>query len=176
MEAIDRRLALHLSLLLACTFPALLLLAGATDLVDRRIPNRLCAALVAGFLLGALVFRLPPTEALLHAATAVLVLAAGFLLFMAGWLGGGDAKLAAAASLWLGPDGISTFLTLMAVFGAALAVATLILRTRLGGWIQRPRWLVRSRDPAEGLPYGVAIALAGCLAFPLSDTWRLAAG
>ena len=38
----------------------------------------------------------------MHWAAGGIVLAGAFLLFAVGWIGGGDAKFAAAAALWLG--------------------------------------------------------------------------
>src|SRR6516162_3635414 len=56
-------------------------------------------ALVAGFVVLAIACGLSPQMILAHMVTGLLVLAVGFALFSRGLVGGGDAKLAAAAAL-----------------------------------------------------------------------------
>ena len=82
-------------------FPALMAFAAASDLLNMTISNRISLALVAGFAVLAVVCGLSPQTIAAHAATGLLVLAIGFALFARGLVGGGDAKLAAAAALWL---------------------------------------------------------------------------
>ncbi len=58
-------------------------------------------------LLGAFVVLAPfaglgPWQMAHHFGAGLLVLAVGILLFIPGWIGGGDAKLAAAVALWMG--------------------------------------------------------------------------
>jgi prepilin peptidase CpaA len=83
-------------------------------------------------------------------------------------MGGGDAKLLAAAALWMGWPAVLPFLAGAAIAGGGLAMALLALRSAalrplvLGG----PRWVVRLADPGEGAPYGVAIAAGALLALP----------
>lgn len=58
-----------------------------------------------------------PVAALICAAATLGV---GFLLFLPGWLGGGDGKLAAALALWLGPQDMALALVASAVLLALL--------------------------------------------------------
>ena len=83
-------------------FPALMAYAAASDLLTMTIPNRLSLALVAGFAAFAILAGLSMQAVLLHLGAGAAVLAASFALFAFGWIGGGDAKLAAATALWLG--------------------------------------------------------------------------
>ena len=46
----------------------------------------------------------------LHFGAAFIVLAIGFGCFAMGWIGGGDAKLAAAIALWFGFDYLLEYL------------------------------------------------------------------
>ena len=52
-----------------------------------------------------------------------VALVAGFLLFLPGWLGGGDGKLVAALALWLGPQDLAIAL----LASAALLLALLLM-------------------------------------------------
>ena len=61
------------------------------------------------------------------AGCAVLVVAFGF--FTRGWIGGGDAKLAAATALWLGFDHLLAYLVYASLFGGALTLLLLQFRT-----------------------------------------------
>jgi prepilin peptidase CpaA len=83
-------------------FPAGLALAASMDLLTMTIPNRVCAALAIGYFVVAFVVGVPFGVVLVNLSCAAVVLAAMFALFAFGVVGGGDAKLAAAISLWLG--------------------------------------------------------------------------
>src|SRR3954463_9940207 len=89
---------------LLLVFPALMAYAAASDLLTMTIPNRLSLALVAAFAVFAVAGGLSAHAALLHVGAGAAVLALTFALFGFGWIGGGDAKLAAATGLWLGLD------------------------------------------------------------------------
>src|SRR4051812_30411883 len=92
--------ALQLPLLLV--FPALVIFAGLKDLTSYTIPNWISLALIAAFPLAALAAGLPLAGLGLHAGVGAAALVAAMVMFALGWIGGGDAKLFAAAGLWLG--------------------------------------------------------------------------
>ena len=106
--------------------------AAVTDLFTMTIPNRLTLGLAVAFFLLAPIAGLGWQDILSHMAGGATMLLAGILLFSLGWLGGGDAKLLAAASLWLGFDQLAMFLTYTAAFGGALALAILAYRGDAG--------------------------------------------
>src|SRR3974377_973290 len=83
-------------------FPALMAFAAASDLFTMTISNRVSLALVACFLVLAPLTGMGPSEMLLHFGAGAIVLVAAFGCFAMGWIGGGDAKIAAAAALWFG--------------------------------------------------------------------------
>ena len=58
-----------------------------------------------------------------------LVLAVAFVFFARGWIGGGDAKLAAATALWLGFDQLLAYFVYASLFGGVLTL--LMIRFRL---------------------------------------------
>ena len=129
-----------------------------------RSPWRLAfapAALLTGASLGVVGISLA-------VGLAVLVLAAG--MFALGWIGGGDAKLMAAASLWLGLKGLAPFVLYTGLAGGALALILLALRS---AWpaadsaLVASAWARRLATPGESAPYGVAIAVGALAAFGL---------
>jgi len=66
------------------------------------------------------------------------MLVVGFAMFARGWVGGGDAKLMAAAALWLGFEHLFAFLLWTAILGGGLALLLLAYRRMLP-----PPWLIR---------------------------------
>ena len=153
-------------------FPALMAFAAASDLLTMTIPNRLTLALVAGFGVLALAVGLPWQAVLLHVAAGALMLLVCFALFAFNWIGGGDAKLAAATALWLGFGALMEYLLLATVAGGVLTLAILSLRQMpvppfANGWA----WLGRLHDGRNGVPYGVALAGAALAVYPHSPLW-----
>src|SRR5690606_39209831 len=97
-------------------FPLLMAFAAASDLLTMRISNRLVLLVVAAFLVTALVVGLPPQLLAMHAAFALLILVIAFAFFAFGWIGGGDAKFAAATALWLGGELLLPFIVYAGLF------------------------------------------------------------
>lgn len=155
-------------------FVALLGLAAIFDLLTMTIPNWLCAGVVLLFFPTALIGHLPPGALPAQIGCGLTVLAATFLMFQFGWLGGGDAKLAAAIALWLGWSGLPSFLSQTALWGGALAVTLLFLRVLVRRFMQVNQLAIGTLlEPGAGAPYGVALALGGVLSLPDSALWRL---
>lgn len=156
---------------LLLVFPLAMVMAGIMDLLTFTIPNRISLALVAGFLAAAFLAGLPSMVLLTHAGAGLLVLAAGFAMFARGWIGGGDAKLMAAAALWLGFESLPAFLFHTALLGGAMAMLLLTYRRYVPlPWLTRQAWAMRLHDRSQGIPYGVALAGAGLLVYP-STFW-----
>lgn len=155
--------------LLACgVFVAALVHAAATDLKYGVIRNWLVAALAILWAPLALAVGFSGDQMTATLLAAALVFLLGFGCFAAGWMGGGDVKLAAAAVLWLGAEQAIGFLLLTAILGAGLAWPLLIIGRR------------RANPPAPAIsattrevPYGPALALAGIALLPASP-WFLA--
>ncbi len=150
-------------------FPMLLAFAASSDLLTMRISNRLVIALFVSFFPVALIVGLPLEQIGMHFAAAVLVLVVAFTFFAFGWIGGGDAKLAAATTLWLGFGMTLPYLVYAGLLGGALTLGILAMRRwplprRLAG----VTWIDRLHDNKSGVPYGIALAAAGILVY--SDT------
>ena len=158
-------------------FKSLLIAAAISDILSLTIPNRLCALLAVTFLPAALFGHMPHMTMAAHLACGLAVLAAPFLLFQFGWFGGGDAKLAAAIALWVGWSALPVFLLQTAIWGGAVSLLLLLLRLlTLPATLTRQSFVARLADPAGGVPYGVALAIGGWLAFPDSPLGRLSGG
>jgi prepilin peptidase CpaA len=147
-------------------FPLLMAFAASSDLLTMRISNRLVLLVVAAFFAVALLAGLSLQDVAIHVGLALLVLAIAFTLFAFGWIGGGDAKLAAATALWLGTDMMLPYVVNAALFGGALTIVILVLRRfPLTPFIARVGWIARLHDSKAGIPYGIALAAAGILAY-----------
>lgn len=151
-------------------FPALVIVAGLKDLTSYTIPNWISLALIGAFFPAALLLGLPLGTIGVCAAVGTGALLAGMVMFALGWIGGGDAKLFAAAALWLGWPAALPFLLITCVMGGALAVALLMLRsTQVQPFVpSSPRWFFRLATKGENVPYGVAIAVGALAAFSTS--------
>jgi prepilin peptidase CpaA len=158
-------------------FPFVMAYAAASDLVSMTISNRLCLFLVGAFALCAVLLGLSLAEIGWHLAAGGLVLVVAFGLFAAGWIGGGDAKLAAATALWFGFDQLMPYLSIAGMLGGLLTFAILMLRSRpLPTLVETWPWLRRLHAANEGVPYGIALAFAALLILPETAIWHAAIG
>jgi len=156
----------YLSLIALVIFPLLMAFAAFSDLFTMRISNALVLALVAGFFVLALFVGLPLTEIGLHLACAALVLVVAFAFFAFGWIGGGDAKLIAATTLWLGLGVMLPYLIYASLLGGALTLLLLAARRYpLPEKLRAIKWIDRLHDSKTGVPYGIALAIAGVLVY-----------
>ena len=151
-----------LYLIIILGFAGLLLAAALSDVRSLTIPNRICVAIA--LLYPAYVLTAPQDVNWTGAAmVAGGFLAAGFIFFALRAMGGGDAKLLAAAALWAGPELILPFVFLTAVAGGGMAVV-LWLR-HLYSRAAAPSLLFATPTDSDFLkrpmPYGVAIAAGG---------------
>src|SRR5215212_5951355 len=144
---------------LLIVFPALMAYAAASDLFTMTIPNALSLALIGAFGVFALLAGLPPVVVLLHVAACALVLAVCFGLFAFGWIGGGDAKLAAATALWFGFGALLDYLFVATIAGGFLTLLILFARARpLPAFALGCGWIERLHERNAGVPYGIALA------------------
>lgn len=154
-------------------FPLGMALSAASDLLTMTIPNKLVLALLAGYVLVALPVGVPLEEIGFSLLVAMAVLLVGFVFFARGWIGGGDAKLAAVTTLWLGLHLTVPYLVYAAFGGGILTLAILALRRMpLIPLISRFRWLERLHDRNSGVPYGIALAMSGLLTYSSSTIFE----
>lgn len=144
-------------------FAALLVVAALTDLIEYRIPNHVALAVAALWPLYLLASG-SGGQAGWALALAAAVLAGGLVLYVMGWMGAGDVKLATAVALWAGPAHGLDFLVATSIVGGAMGLMMSSPRVRFGlALVADTTHQDRLRDLllADILPYGVAIAAGG---------------
>ena len=148
-------------------FPAMMAFAASSDLFTMTISNRVSLILVGGFFALAFWSGMSPNDVLSHVGAAFSVLAVTFVFFARGWIGGGDAKLAAATALWLGFDHLMEYLLYASIFGGILTLAMIRFRLMpLPDAIARQDWVKRLHKLDGGVPYGIALAAAALFIYP----------
>jgi prepilin peptidase CpaA len=148
-------------------FPSLMAFSAFSDLFTMTISNRISLILVAGFAVMAALIGMNSSDLLSHLGAGLAVLAVTFTLFACGWIGGGDAKLAAATALWLGFDPLMEYFLAASIFGGILTL--FIMRFRLmqiPAVLQGQEWAVRLHRVDAGVPYGIALAAAALTVYP----------
>jgi prepilin peptidase CpaA len=157
------------------TLIALILVAGAYDVLYRRIPNWLTlSGIITGLALNTFLYRGPGLRLSLLGLTVSF--AVYFLLYSLRAMGGGDVKLMAAIGALVGVGDWFGMFLITAIIGGMAGLAMLSLRGRLKktlwnvGFIMsetkhgRPAYIRREeldvRNPKSvGLPHGAMIAL-----------------
>jgi prepilin peptidase CpaA len=133
-----------------------LVTAGIWDIRTRIIPNWTIISLVCLFLAWQLTVPLVSMTSSLEAALIVFV--CSIMLYAFHIVGAGDSKLATVAALFVGVGHLPQFVLYMSLAGGALALFVLATQpTRVLVTLQ-----MRGKARFDrGVPYGVAIAVAG---------------
>jgi len=148
-------------------FPTAMAFAASSDLLTMTISNRVQIILAVGFLALAPAIGMPLMDILSHAGAGATVLVLSFGLFIRGWIGGGDAKLAAASALWLGFDHLFAYLLYASLLGGALTLLLLQFRlVPLPALLAGQPWIERLHQKGGDVPYGIALAAAALLVYP----------
>ena len=159
-------------------FPLLMAYAAWSDLFTMTISNRVSILLVAAFVVMALSSGMPLVTVIeMHLATGLAVLVMTFVFFARGWIGGGDAKLAAATAVWLGWTHLFDYGLQASVLGAGLTLGLLYLRKMtLPIPLMEQAWIARLHHKGNGVPYGIALAIAGLSIYPETAFWHAVTG
>ena len=120
------------------------------------------------FLIG-----LPMEEIGMHLLAGGVALVIGFALFPLGWIGGGDAKFAAAAALWIGWSNLMAYAVYFSLLGGALTLLVVLARSVPLQMVFHFEWVRRLQSTEVGIPYGIALAAAGLIVYP-STVWMAA--
>jgi prepilin peptidase CpaA len=148
-------------------FPALMAFAAVSDLITMTISNRISLLLVAGFVVLAALGGMSLSAIAMHLAAGLAVLVFAFACFAAGWIGGGDAKLAAATALWFGFEHLGVYLIYATFAGGVLTLLLLQFRKLpLPAGLLSQEWAQRLHDKKTGVPYGVALAIGALAIYP----------
>ncbi len=163
-----------MNLIVMYAVPFLLAFAAVTDIMYRRIPNKVVLALFLLFFPTAWMVGMSWDQFLTHLAVFAAFLVLGFLLFLPGWFGSGDGKMLAVCGLWLGWPLALQFVIMTIMLGGVFAVLKLTMDRLLfdcGIWFPR---LAEGRigrilfGRERTLPYGVPLAAAILVTLPLS--------
>jgi len=153
-------------------FPLLMIFAALADLFTMTIPNRISLVLIAVYFALALYLRLPLATVGLHVSCGVAMLVVTFTMFQLGLIGGGDAKLAAATALWLGWQLLFDYGLIASLAGGVLTVSLVILRRYdLPEKLLSVGFIAKLAQKNGGVPYGIALALAGLAIYPHTTVW-----
>lgn len=153
-------------------FPTLMAFAGLSDLMTMTISNRVSMILVVAFVIIALAVGVPLETIGWHLTCGLGVLAITFTLFAVGSIGGGDAKLAAATAVWLGWGEMMNYGLTASLVGGALTVAFIQLRAYpMHEALLARAWFARLFNVTKGVPYGIALAIAGVMVYPDTPVW-----
>jgi prepilin peptidase CpaA len=145
-------------------FPAMMAFAASSDLLTMTIPNRVSLIVLGGFVVLAAATGMSLEQLAQHVGAGLLVLVIAFGFFARGWIGGGDAKLAAVTALWFGFDHLLEYALYASLLGGVLTFALLQFRA-----IPLPQpligraWAERLHEPKGGVPYGIALAAAALI-------------
>jgi prepilin peptidase CpaA len=160
---------------LMVAIPCLLAYACFSDLFTMRISNRVCMLVFGLFPIAALQAGMALPDIGWHIATGFAVLVISFSLFAFGWVGGGDAKLVAAVSVWLGFDLVLQYLALTCIAGGGLTLALLYMRRHpLPERLYAQPWIAHLHAPTTGVPYGIALGAVALFVLPETAIWKLA--
>jgi prepilin peptidase CpaA len=154
--------------LILVVFPFCMVFAALSDMVSMTIANRVSLLLIGCFAVVAPFAGMDWTTIGMHVVAACLVLAVTFSLFAFGAMGGGDAKLMTATALWIGySTELVQYLVYGAVVGGLLTLALVIYRNSpLAVYTGQNVLLRHFADGKAGIPYGVALGIAGLLVYP----------
>jgi prepilin peptidase CpaA len=151
-------------------FPALMAFAASSDLFTMTISNRVSLLLIAGFFVLAALSGMELHAMLSHVGAGLAVFVAAFTCFAMGWIGGGDAKVAAGVALWFGFGHLLDYLLYASLFGGALTLLLLQFRQwPLPHVLSGQAWLLRLHDKQTGIPYGIALAVGALLIYPQTE-------
>jgi prepilin peptidase CpaA len=139
-------------------FTLVLAIAAGSDVKDRRIPNWTVLAVILLFVGWAFVGPSISWTSAFEAAGIAFLLTVVLYLFK--FIGAGDSKLFIAVSLFAGIGYLPLFAFATSSIGAAIAIVSLASRPT------RALVMFNMRGKGifgRGIPYGVAIAIAGVL-------------
>ncbi|MEO1746218.1 MAG: prepilin peptidase [Pseudomonadota bacterium] len=158
-------------------FPFAMIYAALSDVLTMTIANRVSLLLIGGFIVVAPFIGITWTDFMWHLAAFGLVLSITFALFALGTMGGGDAKLMASTSIWIGFNvHLLDYVLMFTIAGGALTLLLVLMRnssmaTYAGQWPALWR-VIDEKD----VPYGVALAFGGLMVFPdtVAMQWAIA--
>lgn len=145
-------------------FIIFILIAARSDAKTLRIPNWISLFLLVNFIVAGVSSGMSMENLLVGLGVGFAALVVGFVLFSLRLFGGGDAKLYAAISLWMGWPLVAYYSIGVMLLGGAVALLAVALRKGIGLW---PDWVIKIApgmfEKNKSVPYGLAI-VAGAMA------------
>ena len=166
-----------LEALIFVVFPFCMLFAAISDALSMTIANRVPLLLLAAFAVVAPLTGMAWSDFGLHFAAGAAVLVVTFGLFALGGMGGGDAKLLAATSVWMGLNFcLLQYLVTSAMLGGLLTIGILAYsKSTIAVFTRHSPVLHHFANEKGGVPYGIALGLGGLISYPDSPLmlWAL---
>lgn len=148
-------------------FPFCMVFAAISDLLSMTIANRVSLLLVVAFAVLAPLTGMDWATYGWHFLAGALVLAFSFGIFAIGAMGGGDAKLMTGTAVWVGFGfPLLEYMLLATFLGGLLTVGTVLFRNSPLSTFHGQNVFLRHLSNEKGVPYGVALGVAGLLMFP----------
>lgn len=152
-----------LSILIRVIAVGVLVCLAIVDVRNRRLPNLAVAVVGTLFFVDAALTGMPVEVLCTHLAVAAIVLCAGFALFLARMLGGGDAKLAAVIFLWTGSSLLLPTITIVSIVGTLVSLVSLATYRLDPASHRGPLGVLALFSGTRGVPYGVALSTGGSI-------------
>jgi prepilin peptidase CpaA len=151
-------------------FPFCMVYSAVSDTLSMTIANRVPLILVGTFAVIAPLTGMDWSSYGWHMAAGALTLAITFAMFAIRAMGGGDAKLIAATAVWMGFGlPLTQYLIVSAFVGGLLTVAILAYRASpLSAYTGQNMFLRNFVHGSKGIPYGIALGIAGLIVYPRS--------
>ncbi len=165
-----------LSFFILSVFAASMLTTIYKDATTMTIPNWVSLLVLAGFFVVLPFVWQGWANFGEHLGAGGLMFAIGFVMFAFGWLGGGDAKLMAAISIWWTWPDLFLFVVYTTVAGGILAAFILLGRQFIPARILTSPWVYRIVKDNTHMPYGLALAAGALATLPQSEIFKFAAG
>ncbi len=159
-------------------FPFAMAYAAVSDMLSMTIANRVSVILVVAFAILAPFTDMALTMVGMHLAAGLAMLLITFGMFSVGAMGGGDAKLIAATSVWMGFS-ISLFhyLVVASFVGGLLTLFIIAYRkSPMSAYVGHIDFMHRLARKDVGIPYGIALGIAGVVVYPQTPlmAWAMA--
>lgn len=159
-------------------FPFCMLFAAVSDMISMTIANRVSVILIAAFAIIAPLTGMDWATYGWHFAAGGIVLAVTFTMFAIGGMGGGDAKLLTATAVWMGFSmTLLQYLVLGAMIGGFLTLLIIFFRgSPMAVFSSNNLFLRHFADEKAGIPYGIALGIAGLMTYPQTELvhWAIA--
>jgi prepilin peptidase CpaA len=148
----------------------LLLYCAVSDFRRLKIPNVIVLVMIGCFFLAFVSTPQIFFPLWQHVLAMLGMFFVTYVMFAKNLMGGGDAKMMTAVSLWLGLKGLLSFVFYMGLAGGVLGLAALWLQKKKPVASPAPgSWIESVQSGKNTVPYGIAIAIGALGALSYLD-------